>query len=215
MSDKDSNWRFVDELVEETPEIQRARQHSLELGVEPIAPALGSQIALIAAASGATTMIEIGTGLGVSGLWLMRGAPDATLTSIDIEAEHQQEARRAFAEAGIPGNRVRLIAGRARDVLPRMNEQSYDIVLVDADATSVIEYVEHGLRLVRPGGTVLVPHALWRDRVADPTKRDDTTASFRALVKETANSPAVLSALSPAGDGLLQLTRLHDERPQE
>jgi predicted O-methyltransferase YrrM len=146
----------------------------------------------------------------VSGLWLLRGAPDATLTSIDIESDHQQAAKKAFADAGIPANRARLITGRARDVLPRMNEQSYDIVLVDADPASVIEYVEHGLRLVRPGGTVLVPHALWRDRVADPAKRDDTTAGFRALLKETADSTAVLSALSPAGDGLLQLTRVED-----
>jgi predicted O-methyltransferase YrrM len=210
VSEKDSNWRFVDELVIEPAEIAEARQHSLELGVEPISPAIGTQVALVAAATGARNIIEIGTGVGVSGLWLFRGAPDATLTSIDIESDHQQAARKAFADAGIPANRARLIAGRARDVLPRMNEQSYDIVLVDADAASVIEYVEHGLRLVRPGGTVLVPHALWRDRVADPAKRDDTTAGFRALLKETADSTAVLSALSPAGDGLLQLTRLRD-----
>lgn len=210
MSEKDSNWRFVDELVIEPPSISQARQHSLELGVEPISPAIGAQVALVAAAANATNIIEIGTGVGVSGLWLFRGAPDATLTSIDIESDHQQAAKKAFAEAGVPANRARLITGRARDVLPRMNEQSYDVVLVDADPASVIEYVEHGLRLVRPGGTVLVPHALWRDRVADPAKRDDTTAGFRALLKETADSTAVLSALSPAGDGLLQLTRVRD-----
>lgn len=210
MSEKDSNWRFVDESVVEPPTIAQARQHSLELGVEPIAPAIGAQVAQLAAASGAGNIIEVGTGLGVSALWLFRGAPGATLTSIDIESDYQQSAKKALAEAGIAANRARLITGRARDVLPRMNEQSYDIVLVDADAASVIEYVEHGLRLVRAGGTVLVPHALWRDRVADPAKRDDTTASFRALIKETADSTAVLSALSPAGDGLLQLTRLPD-----
>lgn len=210
MSEKDSNWRFVDELVVEPPVIAQARQHALELGVEPIAAAIGAQVALIAASTRASNIIEIGTGVGVSGLWLLRGAPDATLTSIDIESDHQQAAKKAFADAGVPANRARLITGRARDVLPRMNEQSYDIVLVDADPASVIEYVEHGLRLVRPGGTVLVPHALWRDRVADPAKRDDTTAGFRALLKETADSTAVLSALSPAGDGLLQLTRVED-----
>ncbi|AWB89723.1 O-methyltransferase [Salinibacterium hongtaonis] len=206
MSEKDSNWRFVDEVVVESPVIQQARQHSLELGIEPIAPSIGAQIALIAAATSATTMIEIGTGAGVSGLWLMQGAPDAILTSIDIEPDHQQVARKHFADADIPANRTRLITGRSRDVLPRMNEQSYDIVLIDGDPKAVIENVEHGLRLVRPGGTVLVPHALWHDRVADPTKRDDTTANFRAILKETSESAAVLSALSPAGDGLLQLT---------
>ena len=208
MSDKIASWKFAEDLVAEPAVAAQARQTSLELGIDTVSPATGAQIAIVAAAASARTVIEIGTGVGVSGLWLLHGAPEATLTSIDIEADHQQTARRFFAEAEVAANRVRLITGRARDVLPRMNEQSYDIVLVDADPQSVIEYVEHGLRLVRPGGTVLVPHALWRDRVADPAKRDDTTTAFRDLLKETSESTAVLSALSPVGDGLLQLTRL-------
>ena len=71
-----------------------------------------------------------------------------------------------------------------------------------------IEYVEHGLRLVRRGGTVLVAHALWRGRVADPAQRDDTVAGFRTLLSEIGESDAVLSALSPVGDGLLHITKL-------
>jgi predicted O-methyltransferase YrrM len=210
VADKDLSWKFAEDFVVENADIAAARQHSLENGVEPISPAVGAQIAVLAAATGATTMIEIGTGLGVSGLWLFQGAPEATLTSIDIEIDYQQSARRGFTEAGIPANRARLIAGRALEVLPRMNEASYDIVLVDGDPHSVIEYVEHGLRLVRVGGTVLVPHALWRGRVADPAQRDDTTADYRTLLSEIAGSSAVLSALSLAGDGLLQLTRVTD-----
>lgn len=210
MSDKESNWRFAEEFVTESDAILHARQHSIELGVDAVSPAVGAQIAVVVAATGATNMIEIGTGVGVSGLWLFCGAPGATLTSIDIEAEHQQEARKTFAEAGIPTNHVRLITGRALDVLPRMNERSYDIVLIDADPNKVIEYVEHGLRLVRAGGTVLVAHALWRGRVADPTKRDETTVGYRSLLKEIAGSDAVISSISPVGDGLLQLTKRGD-----
>lgn len=210
MSDKDLNWKFAEEFVVETEVITAARQHSLELGVEPVSPAVGAQLAVIAAASGASSMIEIGTGVGVSGLWLFAGAPDATLTSIDIELDYQQSARQAFLNAGIAANRARLITGRAGDVLTRMNESSYDVVLVDADPASVIEYVEHGLRLARKGGTVLLAHALWRGRVADPAQRDETVADYRLLLREIAKSPAVLSSLSPVGDGLLQLTKLSD-----
>jgi predicted O-methyltransferase YrrM len=208
VAEKDLSWKFAEEYVVEADLIAAARAHSLEHGVEPISPAQGAQLAVIAAATNATSLIEIGTGFGVSGLWMFTGAPGATLTSIDLEVEFQQSAKRAFADFGIPANRARLIAGRALEVLPRMNEASYDIVLVDADPGSIIEYVEHALRLVRVGGTVVVPHALWRGRVADPAQRDDTVADFRTLLAETAESPAVLSALSLAGDGLLQLTRL-------
>ena len=208
MSDKDSNWRFAEEFGEEREDIAALRRHSIEIGVESVSPATGAQLAVVAAASSATNIIEIGTGLGVSGLWMLSGAPKATFTSIDIEADYQLTAKKAFSDAGLPANHIRLITGRAREVLPRMNEQSYDVVLVDADPQSVIEYVEHGLRLVRPSGTVLVAHALWRGRVADPAQRDDIVTGFRTLLKEIGDSDAVISSLSPIGDGLLQITKL-------
>ncbi|MGJ4843130.1 MULTISPECIES: O-methyltransferase [unclassified Leifsonia] len=208
MSDKDSNWKFADDVIVESEVIARARQQSLELGIEPIAPSIGAQAAVVVAATAAESIVEIGTGVGVSGLWLLAGGTEAQLTSIDSEVDHQQHARGFFTEAGIASNRVRLITGRALDVLPRMNENSYDIVFVDADPGSVIEYVEHGLRLARPGGTVLVAHALWKGRVSDPAARDDVATGFRTLITETAGSGAVIAALSPAGDGLLQLTKL-------
>lgn len=208
MSDKNSNWKFAEELVSEDETTAQARALSLELGVEAISPAVGAQCAVIAAASGATTIAEIGTGVGVSGLWLLSGTTNAVLTSIDAELDYQQHARSFFAEAGVAANRLRLITGRAREVLPRMNENSYDLVFVDGDPLSVIEYVESALRLVRQRGTVLVPHALWRGRVANPALRDDVATAFRTLATEIATSPAVVSALSPAGDGLLQITKL-------
>ena len=210
MAEKELNWKFAEEFVVERADITEARQHSIEIGVDPVSPAMGAQLAVIAAATNAKSIIEIGTGVGVSGLWLFLGAPNAVLTSIDSEIDHQQLAKAAFAAAGIPGNQARLIAGRALDVLPRMNESSYDLVVVDADPQSVIEYVEHGLRLVRPGGTVLVAHALWRGRVANPSQRDDTVAEYRSLLREISASSAVISALSPVGDGLLQLTKIAD-----
>lgn len=208
MSDKQLSWKFAEEFVVERDDIALVRQHSLELGIEPVSPSVGSQLAVIAAATAAKNIIEIGTGVGVSGLWLLSGAPEAVLTTIDSELDHQTVARKAFLDASIAANRVRLIGGRASEVLPRMNESSYDIVFIDADPGSVLDYVEHGLRLVRTGGTVLVAHALWRGRVADPAQRDDTVADFRMLLNEIATSEAVISALSPAGDGLLQLTKI-------
>ncbi len=208
VADKESSWKFAEEIVVESPAIARARLNSIELGIDPVSPAMGAQIAVVAAATAATRIIEIGTGVGVSGLWLFTGAPQATLTSIDFELDYQQSARKSFIEAGVSANRIRMIAGRALDVLPRMNEQSYDIVLVDADPQHVIQYVEHGLRLVRAGGTVLVAHALWRGRVADPAQRDDTVTGYRSLLATIAESDAVISALSAVGDGLLQITKL-------
>lgn len=210
MADKELSWKFAEDFVVESPAIVTARQHSLELGIDPVSAATGAQLAVLAAASSTHSILEVGTGAGVSGLWLLTGAPDAVLTSIDIELDHQQYARNAFASAGVPANRIRLITGRAAEVLPRMNDGAYDLVFVDADEASVLDYVEHALRIARRGGLVLVAHALWRGRVADPARRDDTAEDFRALLTTIAESTAVISAVSTAGDGLLQLVKVAD-----
>jgi len=210
VTDKDLSWRYAEETTVESPAIQAARRHSLELGIDPVSPAVGAQLAVLAAASATHSILEIGTGAGVSGLWLLGGAPEATLTSIDVEFDHQQSARSAFGDAGIPANRIRLITGAAGEVLPRMNDGAYDLVLVDADPGSVLDYLEHGLRIVRRGGLVLVAHALWHDRVPDPAQRDGVVADFRALLGTIAESTAVVASLSTAGDGLLQLVRVAD-----
>jgi len=205
MSEHDANARFIRESIVEPVSIARARAHAVELGASPVSAAVGSQIAVLAAATAARSIVEIGTGAGVSGLWLLHGAPQAVLTSIDNEPEHLAAARQAFADARIPATRARFITGRAADVLPRMNEASYDIVLIDADPENVIEYVEHGLRLARTGGMVLVPRVLAGGRVADPVQRDEVTSAYRSLIQETQESSAVLATVSSAGEGLLQL----------
>ena len=208
MSEHDAIARFARESIIEPEHIQRARTHAVEIGAQPISAGIGAQCAVIAAATAATSMVEIGTGAGVSGLWLLRGAPGAILTTIDSEPEHLGVARQSFHDAKVPPSRARFISGRALDVLPRMNEASYDVVLIDADPENVIAYVEHGLRLVRPGGTVLIPRVLNGGKVAVPVQRVEATRAYRSLIQETQASPAVVGALSTLNEGLLQLTLL-------
>ena len=128
--------------------------------------------------------MEIGTGAGVSGLWLLGGMPpDGILTTIDVEAEHQRAAREAYAAAGIAHQRTRVIAGRALDVLPRMTDGAYDLVFVDADKEEYPAYLEQAPRLLRPGGMLALDNTLWHDKVADPAARDETTTALRELGK--------------------------------
>src|SRR5690606_8647981 len=207
--DKATEWKYAEQFISEPEHIAAARTHSLELGVDPVSPGVGAALAFITGATHASNIIELGTGCGVSALWMLHGAPHATLTSIDTEIDHQQGARTALTIAGIPSSRIRLIAGRAHDVLPRMNEGAYDLMLIDADPAGVTEYLEHGLTLVRPGGVILIAHVLWRGTVADPAKRDTTTVAYRTLLTDIAAS-GITATLTPLGDGLLQVVRPSD-----
>jgi len=207
VASRELDWKFTEDYIPEREDITVLRQHSTELGIEAVSPATGAQLAFLAAALNPSTIIEIGTGLGVSGLWLMEGAPTASFTSIDNEPDYQQVAKAALIEAGVPANRVRLITGPASQVLPRMNESSYDLVFLDADHESLLDNVEHAIRLAKIGGTILVAHAMWRGRVADPAQREEPVPTLRALLATLAESSAVTAALSPVGDGLLQLVK--------
>lgn len=208
MSHIERNWKFVEQYHQESPALDRARRLSLELGVEPVSSAVAAELGLISLLTKAKHICEIGTGVGVSGLAMLATNPQAHLTTIDIESEHLHAAREQFTEAGITPARFRAISGDALTVLPRLNVNSYDIVLVDADPLNMLEYVEHALRLLRPGGIVFIPRALWNGTVSDPAARDAITEDFRTLLNEMASSDAVHVVLNPAGDGLLVVTKL-------
>lgn len=158
----------------------------------------------LASAINAKSIVEIGTGTGVSGLCLLRGMQaDGVLTSVDLEAENQRLARETFTEAGFAPQRFRLIAGAGLEVMPRLTDAGYDLVFLDGDKVEYGEYLDQAIRLVRPGGVIVFDNALWHDRVADPANRDPETTAIRELLQRVANDENLRSVLVPLGDGLL------------
>ncbi|MDP9093664.1 MAG: O-methyltransferase [Actinomycetota bacterium] len=195
---------YAESFLPEDDVITAARHRAAELGCVPIGPGGGATLRLLAAATSARNVVEIGTGAGVSGLYLMDGmAEGGQFISIDIEGEHQRAAKEAFAEADIAPTRYRLINGSAPDVLPRMRDETYDLVFVDADKTAYGVYFEHALRMLRPGGVMAFDNALWHDRVADPTQRDADTAAVRDVGKVVRADARLIPAMLPVSDGLL------------
>ena len=142
---KPASWAYAEEFVTENEVIESARRRGEELGATPVGNGAGVLLRLLAAAVKAKSVVEVGTGAGTSGLWMLQGMPeDGILTTIDVEAEHQGVAKKAYAEAGIAHQRTRVITGRALDVLPRMTDGAYDMVVIDGDKVEYPEYVSHG-----------------------------------------------------------------------
>ena len=146
--------------VEDEP-LLTARAYAEDLGgTDPVAPATGAVLRFLATAIAARSVVEIGTGCGSSGIWLLRGMrPGGVLTSVDTEPEYHRVARKAFGQAGFAANQARLIVGRALDVLPRLSDGAYDMVFCDADEDSYPEYLTAGLRLLRAGGVIVFDDA--------------------------------------------------------
>jgi predicted O-methyltransferase YrrM len=196
--------QFTEAYVAEDLVLRTARSLAREVGLDAVTPGAGAALRLLAAAGNARAVVEIGTGTGVSGVWLLRGMrPDGVLTTIDVEAEHQRIARRIFVEAGFAPGRTRIITGRALDVLPRLADGAYDLIFIDADAAEYSAGVDAALRLLRPGGVLAVNGALAGGRIGDPAARDRETVTIREVVKAVRESEDWVPALLPAGDGLL------------
>jgi predicted O-methyltransferase YrrM len=199
-----ASWSYSEAFVAEDDILTHARERAEEVGVVAIGPGGGAALRFLASVIDARAVVEVGTGTGVSGLWLLRGMrSDGVLTTVDIETEHQRLARETFTEAGIPTQRARTIAGAALDVLPRLTDGHYDIVFVDGDKAEYAACLKEALRLLRPGGVVAFDNALWHDRVPDPSVRDDETLAIRELIREVSADDDLVPVLLPVGDGLL------------
>ncbi|HET7691013.1 MAG TPA: O-methyltransferase [Nocardioidaceae bacterium] len=206
---KPGSWDYAEEFVAEDDVLAAARGRASEVGVVPIGQGGGAALRFLAAVTEARAVVEIGTGTGVSGLWLLRGMrSDGVLTTVDTEAEHQRLAKQTFTEAGVPSQRARLINGAALDVLPRLTDGHYDLVFCDGDKLEYSDYLAEALRLLKPGGIVAFDNALWHDRVADPAQRDAETVAIRELGRAVRDSESLLPLLLPMGDGLLVAKKL-------
>lgn len=108
---------------------------------------------------------------------------DGVLTTIDVEPEHQRSAKQAFSEASIAPSRTRLIGGRAQEVLPRLADESYDLLVIDAVPADQPDFLAGGIRLLRPGGAVVIHGHRPVDGPATPAPTIQTwSVSARPLV---------------------------------
>jgi len=200
---------FAEAYVAEDDVCLVARGLSAEVGLAPVSPGTGAALRMLAAAGSAKAVIEVGTGTGVSALWLLSGMrPDGVLTTIDIEPEFQRMAKRILLEAGHAASRTRLINGQGLDVLPRLADRAYDMVFVDGDRADYAACVEAAARLLRPGGVLAVNGALAGGRVADTSMRDPETVALRDVVRTLRDDADWCPAMLPVGDGLLCAVRV-------
>lgn len=202
--DSDALNAYVEGYLTEDDTLVAARARGVQLGCAPISAGGGAALRFLATALRAKAVVEIGTGAGVSGLYLLRGmATDGVLTSIDVDPEHQRAAKRAFADGGVPPGRTRLIMGRALDVLPRLTEEAYDLLFVDAAKPEYPGYHEQGVRLLRPGGVIAFGSVLWSGNVVNPARRDAETVALREVARAVRDDDRLVPVLLPLGDGLL------------
>ncbi len=195
---------FAESFVGESDSAATARARADEFGLPSISRGVSAVLTLLARTLKAKAVAEIGTGTGVSALALLSGmASDGILTSIDLETQHQAIARGILMAEGIAPRRIRLIAGPALGVLPKLTDGAYDLVFIDGDPLEYVEYVAQAARLLRSGGIVVMHHALWQGQVADERNDADEPLIIREALTAVVDMADFTPALLPVGDGLL------------
>ncbi|WP_309052759.1 O-methyltransferase [Streptomyces sp.] len=207
-ANRQTSWAFADAYVAEDEALRWARERARETGLPSVSPGTGAALRLLAASADAKAVAEIGTGTGVSGIYLLLGMrPDGVLTTVDLQPERQQVAKTAFRAAGFAGNRARFIPGRALDVLPRLADGGYDLVFCDGDRLEYLDYLAESLRLLRPGGVVCFEGAFADGRTVDSSAQPAEVQRVRELLRAVRESQELLPTLLPVGDGLLCAVR--------
>ena len=171
-----------------------------------IAPEQGQFMQMLVRLSGARRAIEVGVFTGYSSLAVMLAMPrDARLLALDVSEEYTAVARRHWRAAGV-ADRIELVIAPARDTLDarlaKGEAGQYDFAFIDADKTGYLEYYERLLKLLRPGGLIVVDNTLWNGEVANPENRDADTEALRAFNEALHGDPRIDLALLPVGDGL-------------
>jgi predicted O-methyltransferase YrrM len=183
--------------------LRAARARSEEADIPTVAPQTGALLRFFARVTRARNAVEVGSGGGYSGLWLVGGMdPRGSLTTIEISPAHQALAQRAFAEAKV-ADRIRSILGVALAVLPKLSDSSYDLVFLDAVKIEYPEYLVHAKRLLHPGGLLLADNVLWDGRVPDPDANDDDTVALREFNDTICDDPDWHGLIFGVGEGVL------------
>jgi len=192
-----SDWLHSQSFIPEDTHLSNAREKSSELGLNAIGQGVGALLKFLASTIDASNVVEIGTGTGVSGLWLFRGMNSAgVLTSIDSDQERQRAAKEIFSDAGIATNKIRLIAGRAIEVVDKLTDNAYDLMFINGDKLEFETLFEQSLRLLRPGGLLVFHNILGDSNAAD-------NEAVRIVSEKIKDDSRLVSVMIPSGSGMI------------
>ena len=200
---------YCETFIPEDEVLVKARARGVEVGAKDISSGTGAFLHYLAHLISAQSVVEVGTGSGVGSIWLLRGMiENGTLTSIDSEAEHARISKIAFAEAEISPQRFRLITNPVMDVMSKLTDRAYDLVVLRNDPEDLSFAIDESHRILRTGGVLAIDSFFGGGKVSDPAQRDPQTIALREAGKSIRLATGTwVSSLIGVGDGLLIATK--------
>lgn len=197
--------------AKESAELVALRETAKTLEIPPmhIQPLQGRLLAFISQLTGAKTILEIGTYVGYSTLWFAGALPDdGKIITCDIREHWTKHALSAWQKAG-QQHKIELILQPALDTMDQLNQQqqTFDMIFIDADKANYLAYYEKSLSLIAKNGLILIDNVWWHGEVIDNSNQKNRTKIMRQLNQTIADDPRVKSVMLPIGDGLTLLQK--------
>ena len=179
-------------------------------GVPVVPPVTGRMLGVLVAATGARTIVEVGTATGTSGLYMARALPaDGRIITFDIDPDRQRAAAAFLERAGVAG-KFDFRLQDAREGLAGV-DVGVDFAFIDGVKQQYSDYLDGILPHLRPGGLIVADNVLMSGTVAtgDPAGpwSDEHIAAMRAFNERLQSDPALESTVLPVGDGLALAVR--------
>jgi predicted O-methyltransferase YrrM len=191
--------RGVDPLLSEIA--ARGAERDLPL----IDAEVGALLRLLATAVGATKILEVGTAIGYSGIWLAGALPSGgMLMTMEMDSGRAEEARANFARAGL-ADRVSVIVGDAERMITKV-AGPFDLIFQDSDKKLYPRLLDRLVGLLRPGGLLVADNVLWSGRVvpgfAEAEASDENTRALAEFNERVAAHPQLMTTVVPLRDGV-------------
>jgi predicted O-methyltransferase YrrM len=180
---------------------------ALKETIPVVTPAVGNYLAWLVKVSHASRILEVGTAIGYSTLWLAKGLEnrEGKITTIDLNVDRATRAKEYFQRAGVQ-EKIQVHMGDARKILPDFQPSEFDFVFVDAAKGEYLDYLELVLPLISPGGVLVVDNVLFRGWVVPGSefapKYDRMVGRLREFLAKLTQNPEFETSVLPFGDGL-------------
>ena len=167
---------------------------------------VGALLRVLATSVGASRLLEIGTAIGYSGIWLAGALPPGgMLLTMEMDRQRAEQARENFVRARL-GDRVNVIVGDAAQMIAKASGP-FDLIFQDGDKHLYTPMLDRLVDLLRPGGLLVTDNVLWDGEVVPgfvaAPKRD--TADTRAIAEyneRLSRDPRLMTAIVPLRDGV-------------
>jgi len=199
----DANAYLASMLPAPFPAIERLEGEIIAERQPAVGRQTGSVLRALALACGAKRILEVGTNVGYSGLWLCAGlAERGRFEGIEIDASLAARASANLREAVGKRAEVHVHRGAALDVLPTLPSGAYDLIFIDAVKSEYPLYLDHALRLARPGGAIVADNMFWHGQVWTMSATDAETNGVRDYTRRILGDASLTSTIVPVEDGL-------------